>query len=67
MTPSFACDVDGKEYVLSGLSFMERLPTIEGKYLDEMRLLTKYRRLAVNVNTQEELSLARSLLQEDCI
>lgn len=66
VTPSFACDVDGKEYVLSGLSFMERAPTIEGKYLGEMRLLSKCQRLAVNVNTPEELLLARGLFDEDC-
>ena len=64
VTPSFSCDVDGTEYVLSGLSVMDRRATIEGKYLDEHRLLTEFRELAVNVNTPGELELARRMCSE---
>lgn len=59
--PSYACDVDGKEYVLSGLSVMDREATIAGDYLGEYRLLTDFKELAVNVNTPGELELARKM------
>ena len=52
---------DGKEYVLSGLSIMDREATIAGDYLGEYRLLTDFRELAVNVNTPGELELARKM------
>ena len=61
VTPSFSCDVDGREYVLSGLSVMDRRATVRGDYLDEHRLLTEYREIAVNVNTPGELELARRM------
>jgi len=61
ITPSYACDVDGREYVLSGLSFMDREATIRGDYLREHRLLTECRELAVNVNTPGELKIARDM------
>lgn len=64
MTPSYACDVDGVGYVLSGLSIMHRQLLIDGNYLQETRLLTKFRNLAVNVNTPRELELARRMFTE---
>ena len=59
--PSYACEVEGREYVLSGISVMDRTATINGDYLDEFRLLTDYTELAVNVNTPGELELARKM------
>lgn len=61
ITPSYACAVHGREYVLSGLSFMDREATIRGDYLREYRMLTEYRELAVNVNTPGELQAAREM------
>ena len=61
ITPSYACDIEGREYVLSGVSVMDRKATIAGEYLDEYRLLTDLKELAVNVNTPGELELARKM------
>ena len=61
ITPSYACDIEGREYVLSGVSVMDRKATIAGDYLDEFRLLTDLKELAVNVNTPGELELARKM------
>ena len=40
---------------------MDRKGTLEGKYLNECCLKTDWKELAVNVNTQAELFLARKL------
>ena len=61
ITPSYECDVGGQMYVLSGLSVMDRRATLAGEYLNEHRLLTEYRELAVNVNTPRELEFAREM------
>ncbi len=61
IVPSYACEVEGKEYVLSGLSIMDREATIAGDYLGEFRLMADFKELAVNVNTPGELELARKM------
>ncbi len=61
IVPSYTRYIDGEEWVLSGLSVMDREGTLEGKYLNEHCLKTEWKELAVNVNTQAELSLARKL------
>lgn len=63
VTPSFAMEKNGREWVLSGVSVMDRKATLEGKYLDEEYLFTDWKELAVNVNTPGELSLARQLFR----
>lgn len=61
IVPSYTRDIDGEEWVLSGLSVMDRKGILEGRYLNEYCLKTDWKELAVNVNTQAELSLARKL------
>ncbi|MCQ2078613.1 MAG: NTP transferase domain-containing protein [archaeon] len=61
IVPSYSRDIDGKEWVISGISVMDRKAVLEGKYLNEECLLTKWRELAVNVNTPDELARARSM------
>ena len=61
IVPSYTRVLDGEEWVLSGLSVMDRKGTLEGKYLNECCLKTDWKELAVNVNTQAELFLARKL------
>ncbi len=62
ITPSYTRDIDGSEWVVSGISVMDRKATLRGDWLNEELLLTKWRELAVNVNTPGELERARSLL-----
>lgn len=59
--PSYTREINGKEWVLSGVTVMDRKATINGDYLREECLLTDWKELAVNINTQDELSLARRL------
>lgn len=61
VTPSFTREIDGKEWVLSGLSVMDRERTLAGEYLQESCLQTDWNEVAVNVNTPAELALARLL------
>lgn len=61
ITPSYSREIDGKEWVLSGISVMDRKATLRGDYLNEECLFTKWRELAVNVNTPGELDRARKL------
>jgi len=61
VTPSFTREINGKEWVLSGLSVMDRARTLAGEYLQESCLQTDWNEVAVNVNTPTELALARLL------
>lgn len=61
VTPSYTRTHNGKEWVLSGLCIMNRQKTLDGEYLDEFLFETSSPGLAVNVNTIEELNLARDL------
>jgi len=60
ITPSFTIDIDGKEWVLSGLCISDRQKTLDGVYLNEEYMKTDWVDLAVNVNTQHELALSRA-------
>ena len=60
ITPSFTIDIEGKEWVLSGLCISDRKKTLDGMYLDETYMKTDWVDLAVNVNTQHELALSRA-------
>ncbi|MCQ2070476.1 MAG: NTP transferase domain-containing protein [archaeon] len=59
--PSFSMPLDGDNWVLSGVSVMDRKATLDGVYLRESYLKTKWKELAVNVNTPGELETARNL------
>jgi hypothetical protein len=61
ITPSYTRVIDEEEWVLSGLSVMDRAGILEGRYLGECCLKTDWKELAVNVNTQAELLLARKM------
>lgn len=63
ITPSYTRTHDGKEWVLSGLCIMNRQKTLDNIYLDEFLFETSSPGLAVNVNTIEELNLARDLVK----
>lgn len=61
IVPSFTREWNGAQWVLSGLCIMDRPRTLAGDYLDEVLYATHSKALAVNVNTQDELELARLL------
>lgn len=63
ITPSFTIDIDGKEWVLSGLCISDRRKTLDGVYLEEHYMKTDWVDLAVNVNTQHELALSRAYFE----
>jgi adenosylcobinamide-phosphate guanylyltransferase len=60
ITPSFTIDIEGKDWVLSGLCISDRQKTLDGVYLKETYMKTDWVDLAVNVNTQHELALSRA-------
>ena len=64
ITPSYVHEYRGKRWVLSGVSIINRLKTLNGDYLEESYFVTNWPELSVNVNTQLELNLARSYHRE---
>jgi len=63
ITPSYTMDLYGAKWVLSGISIMDRIKTLKGEYLQESFFETESEELAVNVNTQEELIMAREIVK----
>jgi len=66
ITPSYTIDVIGKKWVLSGLCIMDRIKTISlpiDVFIKETYMLTDMFELAVNINTQAELELARKMIE----
>jgi GTP:adenosylcobinamide-phosphate guanylyltransferase len=64
VTPSYTMDLYGSKWVLSGISLMDRIKTLKGEYLQESFFETESEELAVNVNTQEELRMARDIIKQ---
>lgn len=62
--PSYTREYNGREWVLSGLCIMNRPRTLAGDYLEEYLFETDWVELAINVNTLEELELARSYFKK---
>ena len=60
ITPSYTREYNGRQWVLSGLCIMNRPKTLAGDYLEEYLFETDWVELSVNVNTLDELELARS-------
>lgn len=60
IVPSYTREYAGREWVLSGVSILNRPKTLAGDYLEEYLFETDWVELAVNVNTPRELMLARS-------
>lgn len=57
--PSYTIEIGNMKWVLSGLCIMDRIKTLGDVYLNESYFMTDWPDLAVNVNTQYELDLAR--------
>ncbi|MDR2698650.1 MAG: NTP transferase domain-containing protein [Candidatus Methanoplasma sp.] len=62
--PSYTRDYYGSNWVVSGVSIMDREKTLRGEYLQEYFYETHSRGFAVNVNTQEELDQARKIIDK---
>ena len=66
ITPSYAIDLIGKKWVLSGLCIMDRIKTTSlpiDVFIKETYMMTDMFELAVNINTQAELELARKMIE----
>jgi adenosylcobinamide-phosphate guanylyltransferase len=57
--PSYTRENRGRNWVLSGVSIIDRKKTLRGDYLEETLFETNWPELSVNVNTPLELDLAR--------
>lgn len=64
ITPSYTREDGGRNWVLSGLSIMNRPRTLAGDFLEEYLFETNWVELSVNVNTPRELELARSYFDD---
>ena len=62
--PSYTMNYYGEEWVLSGVSVLDREKTLQGVYLQESLYESDSMDLAVNVNTPEELEQARKLFEK---
>jgi adenosylcobinamide-phosphate guanylyltransferase len=62
ISPSYSTEINGRRWVLSGLCIMDRVKTLNNVFLKEAYMLTDMFELAVNVNTPEELELARKMV-----
>ena len=60
ITPSFDFGYEGKKWVLSGINIMDRKKTLAGEELSYSYFMTDWVDLAINMNTQHELDIARS-------
>ena len=59
-TPSFDFGLDGKKWVLSGMNIMDRAKILTGEELSYSYFMTDWVDLAINMNTEAELKIARS-------
>ncbi|MFA6710921.1 MAG: NTP transferase domain-containing protein [Candidatus Methanomethylophilaceae archaeon] len=64
IVPSYLTEIDGKEWVISGLCIMDREKTLSGQYLDESYFKTDWVDLAINVNTNYELEMTRQFFAD---
>ncbi len=64
ITPSYVRSERGRNWVLSGVSIIDRRKTLNGDYLEEHLFETNWPELSVNVNTPLELDLARVYYRE---
>ncbi|MCL1979252.1 MAG: NTP transferase domain-containing protein [Methanomassiliicoccaceae archaeon] len=61
--PSYTRDYYGSDWVVSGVSIMDREKILRGVYLQEFFYETDCMGFAINVNTQEELDQARKIIE----
>ena len=59
-TPSFDFDYEGKKWVLSGMNIMDRKKILDNIVLNYSYFMTDWVDLAINMNTEYELKIARS-------
>ena len=59
-TPSFDFEFEGKDWVLSGMNIMDRKKILDDVVLSYSYFKTDWVDLAVNMNTEYELKIARS-------
>jgi len=64
LKPSYSVEVDGRRWALSGMSIVEKARILGDEFLEENYHLTDHVELAVNVNDDRELELARRLVRE---
>ncbi len=64
ITPSYTRECDGSNWVLSGVSIIDRNKTLAGEYLQESLFKTNWPELSINVNTPTELGLARNFFKD---
>ncbi len=62
IVPSYTIALDGRTWVMSGINIMDRQRTLDGDYLQECYCKCSCIDLAVNVNTVQELRMARWLI-----
>lgn len=58
--PSYSFEIGGMKWVLSGMNIMDRKKTLSGKILDYSYFMTNLVDLAINMNTQQEMYIAKS-------
>jgi len=60
ITPSFNFGYDGKKWVISGMNIMDREKILSDEVLSYSYFMTDWVDLAINMNTEHELKIARS-------
>ena len=60
ITPSFDFGYDGKKWVISGINIMDRTKILSNEVLSYSYFMTDWVDLAINMNTDHELKIARS-------
>jgi len=64
ITPSYMVESRGVNWVLSGISIVDRKKILAGEYLEETMYETNWPEMAININTPLELDLARLYYRE---
>jgi len=59
-TPSFDFEYEGKKWVISGMNIMDRKKILSNVVLNYSYFMTDWVDLAINMNTEYELKIARS-------
>ena len=60
ITPSFDFGYEGKKWVISGMNIMDRVKILSDEVLSYSYFMTDWVDLAINMNTEHELKIARS-------
>ena len=60
ITPSFDFGYEGKKWVISGMNIMDRVKILSDEVLSYSYFMTDWVDLAINMNTEYELKIARS-------